>query len=204
MKPRSIPVPSSTGRTKWFYRCGSNYHRPLKGRELLPYFKAVRYVLRWGRYQKDKDVCDLLREFESFLKSCPAIPQRSIRGTRPKIKAAVILRTIYNQGLKHKFRPQDAALRILSRAIAAELCPKPTSAPFYNRIQVVRAVMRLMKSEFLVLYGKKLKFRISRQGKWTTEHLYAMLRKQYSWFLTEGRKAQIRNSRWIQEQKVST
>jgi hypothetical protein len=200
MRSRPFPVPSTTGRTKWLIKFGSNTHKALTYAELRPYIKAVQYTLRWGRFKKDRDVLDLLREFEQFLKSLPpAPPQANMRGVKAKFRAYAILSHIYAQGLKHRFRPQDAALRILSRAIAAELCPKPTSDPFYKRIQVVRVVRRLLKAQKLVLYGRTKKYRISRQGRHVSEHLYEAVSKQYRWFLTESRKKEILNTRWIKE-----
>jgi hypothetical protein len=204
MRSRPFPVPSTTGRTKWLIRYGSNTHKALTYAELRPYLKAVQYTLRRGRYQKDRDVLDLLREFEQFLKHLPLPPpQANMRGVKAKFRAYAILSNIYSQGLKHRFRPQDAGLRILSRAIAAELCPKPTSDPFYRKIQVVRVVKKLLKAQKLILYGRTKKYCISRQGRHVSEHLYEALSKHYRWFLTDKRKEKIMQSRWLQPPRNS-
>ena len=51
---------------------------------------------------------------------------------------------------------RDAAAKILWRAIAAEVCTKAASEPFYRRVQVVRVIMRLLIAQKIVLFGKKM------------------------------------------------
>src|SRR5262245_33292002 len=126
MRPRPFPrktgkpfyQASTTGERKWLLNYGSQHHRSVPYTVLNPYIKSVTYVLRWGRYTKDRDTLDLLRECESFLKSIPLVPQANVRGMTATQRAQQILGHVYQQGVKHRLRPQDAVLRILARAIA--------------------------------------------------------------------------------------
>jgi len=142
---KPFPLPATDGRTKWRIQHGSNTVRSLKCHELDPYLRAAKNLLLMGRYQKRKDICDLLREFEAYLKSLPTPPpQANIHrsGLKPKQRAEAFLWTLYRQGQQQitKNYARDAAAKILWRCIAVEVCPKQTADPFYAKVQIVRCL----------------------------------------------------------------
>jgi hypothetical protein len=194
-------LPSTDNAAKRFMLYGSATVPPISKRQLKPYRQAVQFFLKKQRsWKKDRDTLDMLREFEAFLRSLPTPPrQNAVRGMKAKARAYAVLATINRQQAKNISRPWNdgAALRLLCLSIAAEIIPKSISSPWYRRRQVVRAIRWLLKPDKVRLFGKLTKSRISVQGKGVTNYIYEAVHRHYGWWLTESRRQELLNTRWI-------
>jgi hypothetical protein len=197
---KPFPLPQTKTPAKRHMLYGHATVPPVSFKALKPYEHAVRCTLKALRLKRDRDTLDLLREFDSYLRALPSPPrQNSVRGLPVRERVQAIFATIQKQQAGNKSRPSNdgAALRILARVIAAELHPKPISGEWYKQVQVARYVMNLLRAEVSVLYGRKRRYKISRQGKWITRHIYETVRKHSHWWLTESRRQELLNTRWI-------
>lgn len=181
-----------------------NLIHSISARELKPYVVAVRHVMltlvSGRRTHPDRETEDMLRECASFLKHLPTpARQGSVRGLPPKERAQAILKHIHRQHDRYTSYPAwfGAVVRILCQCIAVELFPRSTQAPQYLRTQTSHAVRHLLKSDISILYGQRVKHRISLQGKHLANHLYYLTEPFWRVWLSAERRKQILEQRWL-------
>lgn len=146
-----------------------------QARSLRPMFKRVAACLPES----------VIHELTGLLINLPSPPRQGDvhKLTHARDRAMYVLAWISKQR-----GHEEAARAILSRAIAVELIPKPTSAPRYRVASIARAVHGLLRTDkSLVLYGRVEPKRISLQGRRAQEHLVALIEKTYCYDLAKIR-----------------
>jgi hypothetical protein len=165
--------------------CGTHGKRSRQyGSATLPRLDS-RMRRRYILLAKDLIPDEVVHELDTLLSSLPVVDQRNVRGLSAKERAMAILANI------HKQRGSKAALLILAAAVGAECAPKETSNPRYAQVQVGRCVFRLLRSDFHILYGRRMKARISMQGFRTALELWKLVESAYYFWLKDGGRAAI-------------
>lgn len=219
-KPR-LPVGNLCNRHhKNETRSGSTYHASINARSRAPFRRSVQHVLKVLRNRQDEATVMMLHEMDALLNCLPAYPaQNSLRGLPPKERARALLYHIKRQASRYRSRPanEGAALRILIHALAVEIMSRagklPSSAPWYLKTQVARAVYGLLRSDIRVYEiesmrkpGVTLKNRVvtkkmSLQSKNVMRHLYSFLEPIYRYWLTKDNIALVLGQKWLQGQE---
>ena len=130
---------------------------------------------------------EVVREFAGMLATLPtARPQGSVNGLKPTEKAACILAHISKQR-------GDKAPRIILAAAAGVLSfePMPTSSPMFLKVQTGRAIYRLLRADYLQLYGKAHRVRIAMQSHRTARELFKLVEPVLYFWLKDGGRAAI-------------
>ena len=126
-------------------------------------------------------------EFSGVLSTLPtARPQGSVNGLQPTETAQAILCHIARQ------RGVEKAARPLLAAAAGVLAfdPIPTSSPMFLKVQTGRAMWRLLRADYIELYGKRKRMKISLQSHRVACQLYKIVEPcLYYWLKDGGREA---------------
>jgi hypothetical protein len=123
-----------------------------------------------------QDVRDVLRELEGKLEVLPAARRFSDLGrvdARTKVQQA--LRWITNQrGVK------QAARLILAHALGVRLMPKLNASPRYQKAQVARSVLQLLRSVWIIDYRRqRVRSKLYVQGVQVQREMYAWIEPVY-------------------------
>jgi hypothetical protein len=132
-----------------------------------PFVKAARVLVERN--------LNLRSEMEQLLESLPKVKQLDCHCKyTAKSRARAILWNIYNQrGV------EEAAISILSMALALEAVPKLTSSPNYSKIQIGHHIASLLRSESFTLFGRTRRVIISAQGWRVKMALFKIVDKIY-------------------------
>ena len=126
-------------------------------------------------------------EFAGVLSTLPtARPQGSVNGLKPTEKADCILAHISKQR-------GNTAPRLILAAAAGVLAfePMPTSSPMFLKVQTGRAIYRLLRADYLQLYGKAHRVRIAMQSHRTARELFKLVEPVLYFWLKDGGRAAI-------------
>ena len=182
-------TPLQRKRYGWYGHATLNLDRAM----LRPWIKAASKLLP----------DEVVREFAGILSTLPtARPQGSMNGLRPVEKAEAIMWHIVKQRsstLSLETAPTeqrgiDKAARLILASAAAVMAyePKPTSSPMFLKVQTGRAIYRLLRADYLQLYGKAHRVRIAMQSHKTACELFKIVQPMlYFWLKDGGRKAMV-------------
>src|SRR5262249_2056127 len=152
----------------------------LDRRELRPWITAASKLLP----------AEVIQEFASMLDTRLPTTARRQHGTRdlsPSEKAVAILWHIRKQ------RGVDKAPKLILASAAAVMAyaPKPTSDPFFLKVQTGRAIYRLLRADYLELYGRRHRVRIAMQSHRTARELYKLVEPCLWLWLQDGGRVAI-------------
>ena len=130
----------------------------------------------------------VVREFSGVLATLPTPrPQGSVNGMAAADKASTIVAHISKQR-------GDKAPRLILAAAAGALAfePMPTSSPMFLKVQCGRAMWRLLRADYIELYGKRKRMKISLQSHRVACQLYMMVEPVLWLWLQDGGRAAIK------------
>lgn len=133
-----------------------------------------------------QDVRDVLRELEGKLEQLPAARRFSSLGrVDAKTKVQQALRWIANQrGVK------QAARLILARALGVRLMPKLHASPRYQKAQVARSVLQLLRSVWIIDYRRqRVRSKLYVHGVQVQREMYAWVEPVYRTLVWTFQKA---------------
>ena len=148
--------------------------------QLRPWIKAAAKLLP----------ADVLAEFDGLLHTLPrARAQGSVNGLTPREKAQAILWHISTQ------RGAQASRLILASAYAVlSFAPMPTSSPMFRRVQVGRSIYRLLRADYLQLYGTRHRVKIAMQSHRTACELFKLVEPVLYFWLKDSGREQMRQA----------
>jgi hypothetical protein len=115
-----------------------------------------------------------------------ARPQGSVRGLKAADKADAILWHIAKQR-----GDKTSRLMLASAAAVLSYQPMPTSSPMFLKVQCARAVWRLLKSDFIQLYGRRHRQKIGLQSRFVALELFKRVEPVLYFWLKDGGRAAI-------------
>jgi hypothetical protein len=179
-------------------RAGRHGHptlRNLRSTELQRARNAVYQVLITCLRRRDWYTLLMLSELKSMLAGLPIVRQGSTRGHTPLQRAKYVLAHLYRQRLqfpisgKRRPRREQAPFLIALHALSVECFDQwPMEATTtYKRTQAARAVYRLVKADYVTLFGKRKRLKISMQWQAVARYLYAQIEPIYRFWLRDHR-----------------